>query len=191
MAKGDLVFMGPPGSGKGTQAKRLVDHKGWVQLSTGELFRAHIAKGTALGVNTKRYIDKGEYVPDDLTVDMVRQRLREIPPVTRILFDGFPRTVAQADALDRLLAEFGRGLDSVIFLHVPREELMQRLVKRGVEQGRSDDTPEVISKRLDVYETQTKPVVDHYERGGILRFVHGVGSVDDIAHRVAAVAEAE
>jgi adenylate kinase len=189
VAKGDLVFMGPPGSGKGTQAKRLVEQKGWTQLSTGDLFRQHIAKGTALGVNAKRYIDKGEYVPDELTVDMVRQRLREIPPATRILFDGFPRTVAQADALDRLLGEFGRGVDSVIFLHVPREELMQRLVKRGSEQGRSDDTPEVISKRLDVYEAQTRPVVDHYERGGILRFVHGVGSVDDIAERVAVVAE--
>ena len=184
------MFMGPPGSGKGTQAKRLVDSKGWVQLSTGDLFRQHISKGTALGVNVKRYIDKGEYVPDELTVDMVRQRLREIAPTTRILFDGFPRTVPQADALDRLLAEFGRAVDSVIFLHVPREELMQRLVKRGAQEGRTDDTPEVISKRLDVYEQQTKPVVDHYERGGIVRFVHGVGSVDDIAQRVAAAAEA-
>ena len=131
MARGDLVFMGPPGSGKGTQAKGLVDSKGWVQLSTGDLFRAHISKGTALGVNAKRFIDKGEYVPDEITVDMVRQRLRDIPPTTRIVFDGFPRTVAQADALDRLLAEFGRAVDGVILLDVPRGELLSRLGKRG------------------------------------------------------------
>jgi adenylate kinase len=182
--------MGPPGSGKGTQAKRLVAEHGMVQLSTGDLFRDHIKRGTALGVNTKKYLDAGAYVPDEITVDMVRQRLRDIAPATRIVFDGFPRTVAQADALDLLLAEFGRAVDGVIFLHVPREELMQRLIKRGAQEGRSDDTPEVISKRLDVYEQQTKPVVDHYERGGIVRFVHGVGSVDDIAQRVAAAAEA-
>jgi adenylate kinase len=190
VAKGDLVFIGPPGSGKGTQAQNLVQRNGWVQLSTGDLFRSHIAKGTALGVNAKRYIDKGEYVPDDLTVDMVRQRLREIPPTTRLVFDGFPRTVAQADALERLLAEFGRAVDGVISLDVPRNELLGRLVRRGKEQGRSDDTPEVISKRLDVYEQQTKPVLDHYTRLGLVRRVDGVGSVEEIAKRLSNAAEA-
>src|SRR2546428_1427416 len=182
--------MGPPGSGKGTQAKRLVDAQGWIQLSTGDLFRAHISKGTALGVNAKRFIDKGEYVPDEITVDMVRQRLREIPPATRLVFDGFPRTVAQADALDRLLAEFGRAVDGVILLDVPRDELLSRLGKRGAEQGRSDDTPEVISKRLDVYEQQTRPVVDHYSRGKLVRRVDGTGSIDEIAKRLAPAAGA-
>jgi adenylate kinase len=184
------VFMGPPGSGKGTQAQNLVQRTGWVQLSTGELFRGHIAKGTALGVNAKRYIDKGEYVPDDLTVDMVRQRLREIPPTTRIVFDGFPRTVKQADALDSLLAEFGRAVDGVIVLDVPRGELLSRLLKRGKEQARSDDTPEVVSKRLDVYEQQTRPLIDHYTRSALVRKVDGVGAIEQIAKRLADAAEA-
>src|SRR5512132_3070858 len=108
--------MGPPGSGKGTQAKSLVDEYGWIQLSTGELFRAHIGRQTDLGKTARSYIDKGEYVPDDITVAMVRERLREIPTGTRIVFDGFPRTVAQAEALDRLLGEFDRRIDAVILL---------------------------------------------------------------------------
>ena len=184
------MFMGPPGSGKGTQAQGLVRSKGWVQLSTGDLFRDHVGRGTALGVNAKRYMDKGEYVPDEITIDMVRQRLRDIPHATRIVFDGFPRTVAQADALDRLLAEFGRVVDGVIVLDVPRDELLGRLVKRGKEQGRSDDTPEVIGKRLDVYEQQTRPVIDHYARERLVRKVDGIGAVEEIARRLLTVAEA-
>ena len=190
MASGDLVFMGPPGSGKGTQAMSLVrDHK-WVQLSTGELFREHIKRGTELGQSAKRYMDKGEYVPDRVTVDMVRQRLREISLPTRIVFDGFPRTVAQADALDALLAEFGRSIEGVILLEVPRAELLARLGKRAREQGRSDDTPEVIAKRLDVYEDRTRPVVEHYDRRRIVHRVDGVGSTVEIGARLRAAAEA-
>ncbi len=182
--------MGPPGSGKGTQAQTLVREHAWVQLSTGELFREHIRRGTELGQTAKRYIDKGEYVPDAVTVDMVRQRLREISATTRIVFDGFPRTVAQADALDALLREFGRRVDGVVLIDVPREELFARLGKRAKDQGRSDDTPEVIGKRLDVYEQQTRPVVEHYRKKGIVRPVDGVGSVDEIGSRVRAAAEA-
>jgi adenylate kinase len=182
--------MGPPGSGKGTQAQTLVREHAWVQLSTGELFREHIRRGTELGQTAKRYIDKGEYVPDAVTVDMVRQRVREIPAATRIVFDGFPRTVAQADALDALLGDFGRRVDGVILLEVPRAEVLARLGKRASQQGRSDDTPEVIGKRLDVYEQQTRPVVEHYRKKGIVRPVDGVGSVDEIGARVRAAAEA-
>jgi adenylate kinase len=182
--------MGPPGSGKGTQAQTLVREHGWIQLSTGDLFREHIRRGTEVGQTAKRYIDKGEYVPDSVTVDMVRQRLREIPASTRIVFDGFPRTVAQADALDALLGEFGRRVDGVILLDVPRGELLARLGKRATEQGRSDDTPEVIGKRLDVYEHQTRPVVDHYRTKGIVRPVDGTGRVEDIASRLRVTAEA-
>ena len=182
--------MGPPGSGKGTQAQDLVREQGWVQLSTGELFREHIRRGTELAQTAKRFMDRGEYVPDAVTVDMVRQRLREIPAGTRIVFDGFPRTAAQAEALDALLAEFGRRVDGVILLEVPRAELFARLGKRANEQGRSDDTPEVIGKRLDVYEQQTRPVVDHYDGRGLVRRVDGVGPVSDISARLRAAAEA-
>ena len=188
MAPGDLVLMGPPGSGKGTQAQGLVRERGWVQLSTGDLFRDHIKRGTELGRTAKRFIDKGEYVPDLVTVDMVRQRLTQIPRDTRVVFDGFPRTVAQTDELDELLAEFDRSVDAVLLLEVPRTELLTRLGKRAKEQGRTDDTPEVIGRRLDVYEWQTRPVVEHYKTRGIVRLVDGVGTVDQIAARLAKAA---
>lgn len=181
--------MGPPGSGKGTQAKKLVDEHGWVQLSTGELFRDHVKRETALGRTAKSYMDRGEYVPDDVTVGMVREFVRGIPAGTRIVFDGFPRTVAQAQALDALLAEFGRHVDGVVLLDVPREEILARLGKRAREQGRTDDTPEVIGKRFDVYEQQTRPVVDHYNARGLIRRVNGVGPVDEIGARLAAAAK--
>src|SRR5919109_2846565 len=173
---GDIVFMGPPGSGKGTQAKRLVESQGWVQLSTGDLFRDHIESGTELGKRVKPILDAGTYVPDDITVEMVRHRLRDIPRETRILFDGFPRTLAQAKAIDALLAEFGRTLDGVIYFDVPRDELIDRVVKRGKQEGRSDDTARVIVKRLDVYEQNTRPLLDHYKQRNMLRSVDGVGS---------------
>jgi adenylate kinase len=186
---GDLVFMGPPGSGKGTQAQTLVREHGWVQLSTGDLFRDHMKRETELGKTAKGYVDRGEYVPDDVTVGMVRERVREIPKGTRIVFDGFPRTVAQADALDRRLAEFGRHVDGVILLDVPREEILARLSKRAKDQGRADDTPEVIGKRFDVYEQQTRPVVEHYAKKGQVRNVDGVGAIDEISARLRKAAE--
>ena len=128
---GDIIFMGPPGSGKGTQAQKLVRENGWVQLSTGDLFRSHIEAATELGKRVKPILDAGTYVPDDITVEMVRQRLRDIPKDTRIVFDGFPRTIDQAKAIDRLLSEVGRGLDGVIYLDVPRNELIARVITRG------------------------------------------------------------
>lgn len=189
-ARGDLIFIGPPGSGKGTQAKRLVDELAWAQLSTGDLFRSHVARETELGKRVKGYLDKGAYVPDDITVDMVRQRLREIGKDTRIVFDGFPRTVAQAEALDLLLAEFGRKVGVVVLLDVPRNEILARLMKRAREEGRTDDTPEVIGKRFDVYEQQTRPVIEHYDGRRMVRRVDGVGSIDEIARRLREAANA-
>ena len=177
--------MGPPGSGKGTQAKRLVDENGWIQLSTGELFRLHARVGSELGNLARSFMDKGEYVPDDLTVRMVRERIKEIPAATRILFDGFPRTAAQAIALDKLLAEFGRGVGVVLLLEVPREELIDRIKKRATAEYRTDDSTDVIGTRLDVYERQTAPMTDQYERRGLLRRVNGLGSVDEVAARLA------
>jgi len=187
---GDIIFMGPPGSGKGTQAQKLVRENGWVQLSTGDLFRSHIEAATELGKRVKPILDAGTYVPDDITVEMVRQRLRDIPKEPRIVFDGFPRTIDQAKAIDRLLSEVGRGLDGVIYLDVPRNELIARVITRGKREGRSDDTARVIVKRLDVYEQNTRPLIDHYKQRGMLREVDGTGTVEEIATRLSEAAEA-
>jgi adenylate kinase len=155
-----------------------------VQLSTGELFRDHTRRQTELGRRVKSYLDRGAYVPDDVTIGMVRERLRGIPPTTRILFDGFPRTVAQAEALDRLLAEFGRKVDAVVLLDAPRDELYTRLTGRAKAEARTDDTPEVIAGRLDVYDEQTRPVISHYEDRGKVKRIDGVGSVADVTERL-------
>ena len=181
--------MGPPGSGKGTQAQKLVREKGYVQISTGDLFRAHIESGTELGHKVKPILDAGTYVPDDITVEVVRQRMRDVPKGTRIIFDGFPRTLAQAKAVDALLKEFGRELDGVIYVDVPREELIDRVITRGKREGRSDDIARVIVKRLDVYEQNTQPLLDHYKQRKMLRQVDGTGSVEVIAKRMSEAAE--
>jgi adenylate kinase len=183
---GDLILMGPPGSGKGTQARRLVDASGAIQLSTGDLFRANIMQGTDLGKLAQSYMSKGQYVPDKVTVNMVRTRLAEIPASTRIIFDGFPRTVAQAEELETLLKERGRRLGAVLLLDVPRDELLARLQKRASVEGRADDTPDVIAKRLDVYQEQTRPVIEHYEKKGLLRRISGRGTIEEIAKRLVA-----
>lgn len=212
---GDLILMGPPGSGKGTQARLFVDRNDWLQLSTGDLFRFHLANGTALGGLAKSYMDKGAYVPDEVTVGMVRERLAEIPPATRIIFDGFPRTVPQAEALAGLLAERGRTLGAVVLIDVPRDELLARLGARatcakcqavysmavrpprvagvcdrcgGAVSGtaRADESPEVVTKRLAVYDEQTRPVVVHYAARGLVKHVDGTGSVEEITARLEA-----
>jgi adenylate kinase len=187
---GDIVFMGPPGVGKGTQSKALGNEKGWVHLSTGDLFRENIRRQTDLGKRVKAYLDGGIYVPDDVTVGMVRERLREIPPTTRIVFDGFPRTVAQAEALDQILAELGRRVAAVLLLEAPREELVARLGRRAKAEGRTDDTPEVIANRLDVYEKKTRPVIEHYDRRGMVRRVNAIGTIPEVTARLRQAADA-
>lgn len=208
--------MGPPGSGKGTQARLFVDRdRHSLQLATGDLFRFHLTNGTALGALAKGYMDRGAYVPDEVTVGMVGAKLAEIPSATRIIFDGFPRTVAQAEALAGLLAARGRALGAAVLIEVPRDELLARLGARatcakcqavysmavrppkvagvcdrcgGTVSGsaRADESPEVVTKRLAVYEEQTKPVVEYYAARGLVKHVDGTGSVEEIAARLEA-----
>lgn len=186
---GDLVIMGPPGVGKGTQAKALAQQNGWVQLSTGEVFRDHIRRQTDLGRRVKDYLARGEYVPDDVTIRMVRAKLEDVSPSTRVLFDGYPRTVEQAKALDQLAEEMGRRVAAVLLLDAPREELVARLNGRATAEHRADDTPEIIANRLEVYDEQTRPVIAYYEDRGLVKRVNGVGSVQEVTARLREAAE--
>jgi adenylate kinase len=181
---GDLIFMGPPGVGKGTQAQRLRDRHGWVQLSTGDLFRDHLRRATDLGTLARSYIDSGSYVPDEVTVGMVREGVGALADDKRIMFDGFPRTAPQAEALDRLLEEHGRRIANVVVLEAPRDELVRRILGRARELGRADDSPELIGKRYDLYLAETEPVIAHYETRGLVRRVDGVGAIDEITERL-------
>lgn len=181
----NVILLGPPGCGKGTQAARLKAKYGVIPLSTGDMLRAAVAQGTEVGKKAKAIMDAGQLVPDDVVVGVIADRIAE-PDVRKngFVLDGFPRTVAQAEALDQILGEFGRRIEAVVLIDVPRDVLVARLGKRAKEQGRSDDTPEVIGTRLDVYERKTRPVIDHYGAKGRVRRVDGVGTVDEIGARL-------
>lgn len=181
---GDLVLMGPPGVGKGTQAKRLAQREGWLQLSTGDLFRDHLGRGSEFGQAAKAFIDSGSYVPDEVTIGMVHEWLAGLAEATRVMFDGFPRTMPQAEALDAILAEGDRRIARVIVIDAPRDELVRRVLGRAHEQSRTDDSPELIGKRYDLYLEQTQPVIAHYDGRGLVRHVNGVGSIDDVTRRL-------
>lgn len=175
-----LLIVGPPGAGKGTQAVRLAEELSIPAISTGDIFRANVSGETELGVLAKSYMDKGEYVPDSVTNDMVRSRLAEADAQDGFLLDGYPRTLDQVEALDGMLAEFGTALDAVLLLVVESEEVIGRLVERGKAQGRSDDTEETIRHRLDVYAEQTAPLIDVYEKRELVRRVDGMAPIDDV-----------
>lgn len=175
-----LLIIGPPGAGKGTQAARISSALSIPAISTGDIFRANVSGETELGVLAKSYIDKGEYVPDEVTNDMVRSRLAEDDAQAGFLLDGYPRTRAQVDALDAMLDEAGSALDAVLMLEVDYDAVVERLIARGAEQGRSDDTEETIRKRIEVYREQTTPLVEVYEKRGLLRRVDGMRSIDDV-----------
>ena len=175
-----LLIVGPPGAGKGTQAVRVAEELSIPAISTGDIFRANVSGQTELGVLAKSYMDKGEYVPDSVTNDMVRSRLAEADARDGFLLDGYPRTLDQVEALDGMLAELGTPLDLVLLLVVEQEEVVQRLVARGAEQGRSDDTEETIRRRLEVYAEQTAPLIDVYEQRGLVRRVDGMASIDEV-----------
>lgn len=184
----NLILFGPPGSGKGTQSERLVEKYGVVHLSTGNLLRAEIAQKTPLGLEAKSFIDKGQLVPDEVVIGMVDSYFDQHSEARGFLFDGFPRTVAQAKALDKLLELKKTGIASVLALEVNEEELVKRLLNRGKTSGRSDDTDEtVIRKRFSVYSEETSPVAEHYKKAKKFQSIKGEGSVDDIFDRLCEV----
>jgi adenylate kinase len=179
-----VLFMGPPGAGKGTQAALVAKHFDVPQVSTGDIFRANAKKGTELGLVAKRYMDAGEYVPDEVTNDMVRVRLREEDARRGFLLDGYPRTVAQVAKLDEMLEDLGTSLDGVIVLQVDQEELIARLLGRARTGGRTDDTEEVIRHRQKVYAEQTTPLLALYSERGLVVDVDGHGTVDEVSERI-------
>jgi adenylate kinase len=179
-----LLIMGPPGAGKGTQAAMICEEFEIPHVSTGDLFRLNLSQGTALGQEAKKYMDAGEYVPDSVTNGMVRERLKDADTQVGFLLDGYPRTVAQVAELDGMLSS--KPLDRVIELTADTNEVVKRLLGRAKEQGRADDTEDVIRRRLEVYEEQTAPLTALYKSRGLLVQVDGLGSVEDVTARISA-----
>jgi adenylate kinase len=179
-----LILMGPPGAGKGTQAKYVAERFGVPAISTGDIFRANVSSGTPLGVEAKRYMDAGEYVPDEVTNLMVRNRIDEDDAKPGFLLDGYPRTLAQVEELDGMIAFTGHKLDAVVVLTVNSEELIARLLQRAKTEGRADDTEEVIRRRQEVYAEQTEPLIEVYRDRGLLIEVDGLGEIDEVTERV-------
>ena len=176
----NIVIFGPPGSGKGTQSENLIKKYNLAHISTGDLLRKEINTNTQLGALAKSHMDKGELVPDGLIIDMIDSYLDRMGNVNGVIFDGFPRTVAQAQALKELLASYKTSVAVCLNLEAPNDEHMTRLIERGKTSGRSDDNEETIKARLDVYDKQTKPVLDFYKKEGVAVNIKGVGSIDAI-----------
>ena len=181
-----LIFIGPPGAGKGTQAQRLVERHGLVQLSTGDMLRSAVKAGTPVGKRAQVVMDRGDLVPDDVMVEIIADRLEQPESAGGFILDGFPRTVAQAEALTRLLRDKGLKLDAVIEIAANEDTLISRIEKRARETGgaRADDTVETLKKRLKVYREQTAPVADYYRRQGTLRTVDGMKSMDEVTKAI-------
>lgn len=181
----NLVIFGAPGSGKGTQSQKLIDRYGLTHISTGDVLRGQIAEGTELGKIADSFISKGQLIPDELMVNILASEVDRLTPQSSgFIFDGFPRTIPQAEALKKMLSERGEKVHSVIGLEVADDELMERLIKRGAESGRSDDNPETISNRLKVYHSTTSPLRDYYTVEGTYKSIHGSGLVDEIFERI-------
>ena len=179
-----LLIMGPPGAGKGTQATYVADHFSIPAISTGDIFRANVSRGTPLGVEAKKYMDAGDYVPDEVTNAMVRDRIAEPDAEGGFLLDGYPRTVAQVEELDGMIADTGHRLDAVVVLTVDQEVLVQRLLQRAQTEGRADDTEDVVRRRQEVYADQTAPLIDVYRERGVLVEVDGLGEVAEVTERI-------
>ena len=185
-----LLLIGPPGAGKGTQAALLAQHFGIPAISTGDIFRENVRNETPLGLQAKSFMDRGEYVPDSLTNDLVRDRLSQDDAAAGFLLDGYPRTIDQVNELDEMLAEQKTQLDVVVQLTADNDELLRRLSGRAAEQGRSDDTPDVISRRLSVYDEQTAPLIDVYASRSLVAKVDGLGEISDVTARIVEVINA-
>lgn len=177
----NLVLFGPPGAGKGTQSESIITKYGLSHISTGDLFRKHLKEGTDLGKLAQKYMDEGNLVPDKVVIDMVDDKIKNDGPVNGYIFDGFPRTVAQAEALDKLMNGKGTPISGMIALEVPKAELVKRLLNRGLTSGRTDDQDEhKINNRIEVYQKETTPVIEYYDNQGKFSSINGVGSIDEI-----------
>src|SRR6266536_212362 len=179
-----LVLLGPPGAGKGTQAVRLAEHFQCAVVATGDIFRSHVATGTPLGRAAQEYMDRGDLVPDEVVIAMVMERIAEPDCDNGFVLDGFPRTVAQARALDERLARAGTPLDAALFFEIDEDELFRRLAGRSAELHRSDDTEQTIRHRLEVFAIKTRPLLDHYRRRDLALRVDAVGGVDEVTKRI-------
>jgi adenylate kinase len=179
-----LILFGPPGAGKGTQAAAISEKLSVPHIATGDILRENVRNETELGVRAKQYMDQGDLVPDKVVIAMVEERIKRDDAANGFLLDGYPRTVAQAEALDDTLAADGKAIDAVVRLLVDDDELVSRLLRRAQEQGRSDDTREVIENRLAVYRNETEPLVDLYRERGLLREVEGTGPVAEVRQRI-------
>ena len=176
----NIVIFGAPGSGKGTQSERIVEKYGINHISTGDVLRAEIKNGTELGKTAKGYIDQGQLIPDELMIDILASVFDSLKDSKGVIFDGFPRTIAQAEALKKMLAERGQDVSVMVDLEVPEDELMVRLIKRGKDSGRADDNEETIKKRLHVYHSQTAPLIDWYKNEKKYQHINGLGTMEGI-----------
>jgi adenylate kinase len=180
-----LILFGPPGAGKGTQSQRIIQHFDLLHLATGDLLRNQIMNQTELGILAKSYMDKGELVPDDVMIEMIRKKLKQLDNKNGVVFDGFPRTMAQAQALDNLMRSQNQNIPALITLIVPHDELVRRLSSRGLTSGRTDDAElSTIENRLRVYHNKTAPVIEHYNQQAKYFPIEGVGPIDEISKRL-------
>lgn len=181
----DLMILGAPGSGKGTQGALLSTRLAIPKISTGDLLRAAVRDGTPLGARARGFMDQGLLVPDDIILGLIEEVLHSDAAARGVIMDGFPRTLPQAEAVDRLLAPLGRKVDRVLLIDVSEDELIERMVKRAAIEGRADDTPATIRRRQEVYREQTAPLIAFYDRRGLVTRVNGLGTVEEIAERMA------
>jgi adenylate kinase len=181
----NIVLFGPPGAGKGTQAEKIIDKYNLVHLSTGDILRSELAEKTELGLKAKKYMDKGELVPDEVVIDMIETKIDQNPGAKGFIFDGFPRTIAQAEALDKMLSKKNTPITAMLMLTVEHDELIKRLLNRGKDSGRKDDQNlSVIENRIKVYNNETAPLIDYYEKQGKYCAVQGMGSIEEIFERL-------